>query len=42
MAHLELQKDGPTVVEAPPKMLGFLQNGIQRYIMDIGPLEAIS
>jgi hypothetical protein len=38
MAHLELKKDGPTVVEAPPKMLGFLQNGIQRYLMDIGPL----
>ena len=38
MAHLELKTDGPTVVEAPPKMLGFLQNGIQRYLMDIGPL----
>src|SRR5262245_58344417 len=38
IAHLELKKDGPTVVEAPPKMLGFLQNGIQRYLMDIGPL----
>ena len=38
MAHLELKKDGPTVVEAPAKMLGFLQNGIQRYLMDIGPL----
>src|SRR5262249_14641264 len=38
MAHLELKKDGPTVVEAPPKMLGFFQNGIQRYLMDIGPL----
>jgi hypothetical protein len=38
MTHLDLKKDGPTVVEAPPKMLGFLQNGIQRYVMDIGPL----
>jgi hypothetical protein len=38
MAHLDLKMDGPTVVEAPPKMLGFLQNGIQRYLMDIGPL----
>ena len=38
IAHLDLEKDGPTVVEAPPKMLGFLQNGVQRYLMDIGPL----
>src|SRR5262245_14054074 len=38
MSHLDLKKDGPTVVEAPPKMLGFLQNGIQRYLVDIGPL----
>jgi hypothetical protein len=38
MAHLDLKKDGPTVVDAPPKMLGFLQSGIQRYLMDIGPL----
>src|SRR5262245_48743093 len=38
ISHLDLKKDGPTVVEAPPKMLGFLQNGIQRYLMDIGPL----
>ena len=26
----------PTVVEAPPKMLGFLQDGLQRYLSDIG------
>src|SRR5262245_30849887 len=38
MTHLDLKADGPTVVEAPPKMLGFLQNGVQRYLMDIGPL----
>src|SRR5215510_8160800 len=38
ITHLDLKKDGPTVVEAPPKMLGFLQNGVQRYLMDIGPL----
>ncbi|HKE88096.1 MAG TPA: DUF1254 domain-containing protein [Vicinamibacterales bacterium] len=38
ITHLDLKKDGPTVVEAPPKMLGFFQNGIQRYLMDIGPL----
>lgn len=38
MAHLDLKADGPTVVEAPPKMLGFLQDGLQRYLIDIGPL----
>src|SRR5262245_24363997 len=38
ITHPDLKKDGPTVVEAPPKMLGFLQNGIQRYLMDVGPL----
>src|SRR5262245_25897726 len=38
ITHLDLKADGPTVVEAPPKMLGFLQNGAQRYLMDIGPL----
>jgi hypothetical protein len=36
--HLQLKADGPTVVEAPPKMLGFLQDGLQRYLSDIGPL----
>jgi len=35
---LNLGADGPMVVEAPPKMLGFLQDGLQRYLMDIGPL----
>ena len=38
MSHLDLKTDGPTVVEAPPHMLGFLQDGLQRYIADIGPL----
>ena len=38
MSHLDLKTDGPTVVEAPPKMLGFLQDGLQRYLADIGPL----
>lgn len=38
ISHLALQSDGPTVVEAPPHMLGFLQNGLQRYLADIGPL----
>jgi hypothetical protein len=34
--HLDLATDGPTVVEAPAKMLGFLQDGLQRYLSDIG------
>jgi hypothetical protein len=38
VAHLRLQDDGPTVVEAPPNMLGFLRDGLQRYLADIGPL----
>lgn len=38
IGNLDLKVDGPTVVEAPPKMLGFLQDGQQRYIADIGPL----
>ncbi len=38
IAHLDLKNDGPTVIEAPPHMLGFIQNGLQRYLADIGPL----
>jgi hypothetical protein len=38
IAHLDLKTDGPTVVEAPPKMLGLMHSGMQRYIVDIGPL----
>lgn len=38
ISHLALGTDGPTVVEAPPHMLGFLQDGLQRYLADIGPL----
>ncbi len=38
ISHLDLKGDGPTVVEAPPRMLGFLQDGLQRYLADIGPL----
>jgi len=38
IGHLYLKADGPTVVEAPAKMLGFLQDGLQRYLSDIGPL----
>lgn len=36
VGHLDLKTDGPTVVEAPPHMLGFLQDGLQRYLSDIG------
>ncbi|WP_447981728.1 DUF1254 domain-containing protein [Achromobacter kerstersii] len=38
ISHLALETDGATVVEAPPHMLGFLQDGLQRYLADIGPL----
>jgi len=38
ISHLDLKSDGPTVVEAPPRMLGFLSDGFQRYLADIGPL----
>ncbi len=38
LGHLDLKSDGPTVIEAPPKMLGFAQDGFQRYLIDIGPL----
>ena len=40
LAHLNLKADGPTVVEAPPHMLGFLQDGLQRYLAYVGPLSA--
>ncbi len=36
LGHLDLKADGPTVVEAPPNMLGFMQGRLQRYIVDIG------
>ena len=35
---MPLKTDAPAVVEAPPPMLGFLQDGLQRYLSDIGPL----
>src|SRR5262245_26360112 len=38
MEHLALGTDGPTVIEAPAHMLGFIQDGFQRYLADIGPL----
>ena len=40
ISHLALKDDGPTVIEAPPRMLGFIQDGLQRYLADIGPLGA--
>ena len=40
ISHLALKNDGPTVIEAPPRMLGFIQDGLQRYLADIGPLGA--
>ena len=39
ISHLDLKNDGPTVIEAPPHMLGFIQDGLQRYLADIGPLD---
>ena len=38
LGHLDLKSEGPTVVEAPPKMLGFAMDALQRYLVDIGPL----
>ena len=40
ISHLALKDDGPTVMKAPPRMLGFHQDGLQRYLADIGPLGA--
>ena len=40
IATLDLLSDGPTVIDAPPHMLGFIQDGVQRYVADIGPLGA--
>jgi hypothetical protein len=36
MSHLNLKQDGPTVVEAPPQMLGAFADGLQRYMSDVG------
>ena len=38
LGFLDLKTDGPTVVEAPPKMLGFSMDTLQRYLVDIGML----
>ena len=38
MGFLDLKGDGPTVIEAPPKMLGAAMDTLQRFLVDIGPL----
>ena len=38
LGFLYLKADGPTVVEAPPQMLGLAMDALQRYLVDIGPL----
>jgi len=38
LGFLDLKTDGPTVVEAPPRMLGFAMDTLQRFLVDIGPL----
>ncbi|MEI9991702.1 MAG: DUF1254 domain-containing protein [Rhizomicrobium sp.] len=38
IGHLRLKDDGPVVIEAPPRMLGFAMDARQRYLVDIGPL----
>jgi hypothetical protein len=35
-AHTDLKKDGPTVVETPPNILGVVDDGWQRWITDLG------
>ncbi|RYD32668.1 MAG: DUF1254 domain-containing protein [Verrucomicrobiaceae bacterium] len=39
MRFLDLKTDGPTAVEAPPKILGAGMDTLQRFLMDIGPLS---
>ena len=38
MGFLDLKATAPTVVEAPPKMLGAAMDMLQRFLVDIGPL----
>ena len=35
-AEIDLKKDGPTVIEPPPMVLGIVNDGFQRYITDLG------
>ena len=36
LGFLDLKGDGPTVIEAPPQMLGVAMDTLQRYLVDIG------
>jgi hypothetical protein len=38
LGFLDLKTDGPTVIEAPSKMLGLAMDTLQRFLVDIGPL----
>jgi hypothetical protein len=38
LGHMNLKENGPTVLDAPPKMLGFAMDALQRFIVDIGPV----
>jgi hypothetical protein len=38
LGFLYLEKDGPTVLDAPPQMLGAAMDTLQRFLVDIGPL----
>lgn len=38
LGHIDLKAEGPIVIEAPPKMLGFAMDARQRFLIDIGPL----
>ena len=38
---LDLERDGPTVLEAPPGMLGAFNDAWFRYMQDIGPLSTL-
>ncbi len=35
-APKDLAKDGPTVIEVPPSMLGFLDDAWQRFVGNMG------
>ncbi|MEM1163233.1 MAG: DUF1254 domain-containing protein [Pseudomonadota bacterium] len=40
MADLDLERDGPTVLQAPPGALGALNDAYFRYVADLGPSGA--
>jgi hypothetical protein len=37
IGFLDLQADGPTVFEAPPRMFGNMMDALQRFLVDVGP-----